>query len=353
MYPKLIWNLARIKTNCQIMVQECATRNLDLVGVVKLGAGQEKIVSTLIASGITTIADLRILNLQQFAHLPGKKMLLRLPMLSEVPTVVQYADCALISELATIKALNQAAQIINKKFEIILMIETGDIREGLWDETLIFQTVADVLSLSHLKIMGLGTNFACFGATVPTVAKLNQLALLKRQLEQHFNITLPIISCGNSSHITIWDSPQLDPAINQIRSGTALLMGLGLNDEPIPFLMQDNLWLEAEIIELQTKPSASIGERGLDAFGRIKEFDDIGNRMKAIIAVGRQDCPYEELTPFEKGITILGQSSDHTILDVTDYPGKLAVGSIVKFKTTYLANLMLGTSCYVKKEFLD
>ncbi|MBH8623400.1 MULTISPECIES: alanine racemase [Spiroplasma] len=353
MYPKLIWNLPRIKTNCQIMVQECTTRNLDLVGVVKLGAGQEKIVSTLIESGIKTIADSRILNLQQFVHFPVRKMLLRLPMLSEVTMVVNNADCVLVSELATIKALNQAAQIINKKFEIILMIETGDIREGLWDEALIFQTVKAVLSLSHIKLTGLGTNFACFGATVPTVKKLNQLANLKQQLEQHFNIMLPIISCGNSSHITIWDNPQLDRAINQIRSGTALLMGLGLNDEPIPFLQQDNLWLEAEIIELQTKPSASIGARGLDAFGRVKEFDDVGNRVKAIIALGRQDCPFEELTPFEKGITILGQSSDHTILDVADYQEQLAVGSIIKFKTTYLANLMLGTSCYVQKEFLE
>ncbi len=92
---------------------------------------------------------------------------------------------------------------------------------------------------------------------------------------------LPIISCGNSSHITIWDNPQLDRAINQIRSGTALLMCLGLNDEPIPFLQQDNLWLEAEIIELQTKPSASIGARGLDAFGRVKEFDDVWQSGKS------------------------------------------------------------------------
>lgn len=91
MYPKLIWNLPRIKTNCQIMAQECRTRNLDLVGVVKLGAGQEKIVSTLIASGIKTIADSRILNLQQFAHFPVKKMLLRLPMLNEVTRVVNNA----------------------------------------------------------------------------------------------------------------------------------------------------------------------------------------------------------------------------------------------------------------------
>ncbi|WP_426548768.1 alanine racemase [Spiroplasma endosymbiont of Glossina fuscipes fuscipes] len=162
-------------------------------------------------------------------------MLLRLPMLSEVSTVVNNADCALVSEIVTIKALNQAAQVINKKFEIILMIETGDIREGFWDEGLIFQTVATVLSLSHIKLTGLGTNFACFGATVPTVQKLNQLVQLKQQLEQYFNIKLPIISCGNSSHITIWDNPQLNPAINQIRSGTALLMGLGLNDEPILF----------------------------------------------------------------------------------------------------------------------
>ncbi len=49
------------------------------------------------------------------------------------------------------------------------------------------------------------------------------------------------------------------------------------------------------------------------------EYEDRGVRKRAIIALGKVDygAP-EDLVPLSKGISVIGASSDHTILDVKD-----------------------------------
>lgn len=232
------------------------------------------------------------------------------------------------------------------------MIETGDIREGLLDSELILKTVNEIQTCDHIKLVGLGTNFACFGATVPETNKLIKLAELKTSLESTFKIEIPIISAGNSSHITIWDDLRMPRDINQMRSVAAIFMGFGLNDDPITFLEQHVFTLKAQIVEVQIKPSASWGKRGLDAFGEEVQFNDLGNRKKAIIAIGRQDCLHTEILPIDSKIIVLGSSSDHTILDITDSATDYQVGDIVEFNLTYASTLSCFNSPYVKKTII-
>ncbi|AHI53526.1 alanine racemase, N-terminal domain protein [Spiroplasma sabaudiense Ar-1343] len=301
----------------------------------------------LVENGIKTIADSRILNLTNFQHLKVQKMLLRLPMLSEIDEVARLCDIVLISEMKTILALNAAAQKAKRHIKLILMIETGDIREGLLDKDKIIAAALEINKCEFLTLEGLGTNFACYGATKPTVEKLQKLAALKNELEQITKKSIPVISGGSSTHLTIWDEKNIPSEINQIRVGSAILMGIGLNDEPISWLKNNTIKLKAEIIEIQDKPSASWGPRALDAFAREVNFQDRGIRKKAIIALGRQDCPSEELVPLDSKIEVLGGSSDHTILDLTDSPIDYQVGDIIEFYPTYLGNLCLTTSKYV------
>ncbi|AGM25711.1 alanine racemase, N-terminal domain protein [Spiroplasma syrphidicola EA-1] len=352
MYPKITVNQKNIVSNLKKLQEACQSRNLDLVGVVKLVAGNLDVINFLVNNGLNYLGDSRIANLKKMVNVDAKKMLLRIPMPSEVDDVIKYSDICLISELSTLELLEQAAKQQNKNYEVILMIELGDIREGIWDLAVINQTVARVSEFEKVKLVGLGTNFACFGATVPELSKLQKLDDLRQTLEEQFKIKLPIISCGNSSHISIWDDPKMPKGINQIRSGSALLCGIGLNDEPIPFLQQNNFKLQAEIIELQQKPSASWGKKGLNAFGEEIQFEDIGIRKKAIIALGRQDVGFERLVPIDKSIQVIGQSSDHTILDLTNCNSDLKVGDIVEFDLDYLAILNCFTSEYVTKEVI-
>lgn len=87
----------------------------------------------------------------------------------------------------------------------------------------------------------------------------------------------------------------------------------------------------------------------MDAFREAVQFDDLGNRKKAIIAVGRQDCMHTELSPIDDKMKVLGSSSDHTILDITDSLTNYQVGDILEFNLTYSSTLSCFTSPYVKK----
>ena len=59
-------------------------------------------------------------------------MLLRIPMLSEIEDVLQYADISLQSELTVIQAIQQLAKQQNKAHDIIIMFDLGDLREGIY-----------------------------------------------------------------------------------------------------------------------------------------------------------------------------------------------------------------------------
>ena len=72
-------------------------------------------------------------------------------------------------------------------------------------------------------------------------------------------------------------------------------------------------------------------------------------RLRAICNLGRQDVVPETLTPADPGIVVLGASSDHLILDVTDAGAPIEVGSEVAFWPNYAALLAASTSPHVYK----
>ena len=138
--------------------------------------------------------------------------------------------------------------------------------------------------------------------------------------------------------------------INHFRIGEAIVLGRNVLDRsPWPGTRQDTLKVVAEIIELEEKPSIPIGETGQDAFGNEPEFVDRGIRKRALLNLGRQDVVIEGLEPIDPGIIVLGGSSDHLVLDVSDAQSDLRVGDEVAFYPGYGATLAAATSDYVEK----
>jgi hypothetical protein len=88
---------------------------------------------------------------------------------------------------------------------------------------------------------------------------------------------------------------------------------------------------------------------GVDAFGNRPVFEDKGERLRAIVNIGREDAAVEGLNPVAAGVEVLGASSDHLILDVTDVRPTPQVGDQVAFRMTYAALLAAMTSEYVEK----
>ena len=90
----------------------------------------------------------------------------------------------------------------------------------------------------------------------------------------------------------------------------------------------------------------------MDAFGNKPSFVDRGIRKRMICAIGKQDVNLEGIQPLDKDIIILGGSSDHLLLDVTDSKIEYKVGDKIEFKLNYVGVLTTMTSEYVDKYYI-
>ena len=361
MYPQIIINKEKIKKNLDAIVKICREEGgLDTVAIVTKGVCADPEIVDVIAShpGVDYLADSRIKNIKTYvekAHEKGKQtMLLRIPMQSEVKDVAECVDLCQISELTTIKLLHQEAEKAGKVQDILLMIDMGDLREGLFfkEREKIHETVAEILKLSNINLKGIAVNLTCYGAIIPKNDNLSAFAEVAKEIEERHGIKLDIVSGGNSSSIYLIGKNDLPEGINNLRLGEAFLLGNDTAYETkLPGTTGDAFILRAEIVELQEKPSLPIGEVGVDAFGQKPHYEDRGIMKRAIIAVGKQDTDIDSMTPVDSDIEIMGGSSDHIILDVTKCPERYQVGSTVDFTLGYGGMLKNMTSPYIVRVY--
>lgn len=142
--------------------------------------------------------------------------------------------------------------------------------------------------------------------------------------------------------------------VDNFRLGESLLFGKERSRYTfLPGTRNDGFILECEVVEAKVKPSLPWGMAGVDSYGRKPVFTNRGEKRKKVIcAIGRQDFDAETATPVDEGILILGASSDHLMLDVTDSVKEYKVGDIVELRLGYFSVLRAFTSPYVEKIFL-
>lgn len=272
-YPKLKINLDKIKQNVFTLVELCRENNIKVAGVTKVYCADKNIVDVYLEGGVSYLADSRIQNLKKIDYTDVKKMMLRLPMISEAEEVVRYADISLNSEIDTIRELSKKALEIGKVHQVILMVDLGDLREGYFKEEELMKAVEEVILLEGVDIIGLGTNMTCYGAIIPKQENLDKLMELKDKIESKYSLNLEIISGGNSSAIYMLGKEDLK--INNLRLGESLVLGKeSAYGQQIEGTVDDAFILEVEVIETKVKPSLPIGEIGKDAFGKVPEFTD-------------------------------------------------------------------------------
>lgn len=352
-YPFIEIDLDKITANARLIVNMCNSRNIRLAGVAKAVCADIDVVKAMLAGGVPMLGDSRVQNLRRLrrAGIDVPLLLLRIPMPSEAAEVVQIANCSLVSELSTISQLSQAAIKAGVIHDVILMVDMGDLREGVMPQK-ILPLVRQILLLSGIRLQGLGANFACYSGKIPTPEILGKLVALTQQVRDAFGLALPVISGGNSAAIDLLMTGAMPAGITQLRIGEGILLGReSLKRKAIPGAYQDAFILHAEIVEVQEKPSVPSGEIAQDAFGNIPVFIDRGIRKRAIAAIGRQDVEIDNLMPIAAGIDILGGSSDHLILDVSDAAEQIAVGSEVCFYLQYGALTHAMISPYVARVY--
>lgn len=351
MYPRVIWNEQKLLHNARTLDELCGER-IEWIPVTKAVGAHPEIIASLSKQGYKTFADSRIQNLRTIKQYQPTltTYLLRIPGIHEVADVVRWADYSLVSEYETISALQREAQRQRKKHGVVLMVELGDLREGMLPEELLY-VGEQVLRMSALEWVGIGTNLTCYGAVIPTRENLGELVALKQRVEEKLSHRLSIVSGGNSSSLALLLRQEMPEGINQLRLGESLLLGRETAyGSPIAGMFPDVFLLEAEVVELKEKPSYPKGIIAKNAFGETPVFVDRGIRRRAIVAIGEQDVPIADLTPVYPGVEIVGASSDHTILDVTDYDGDIRVGSVIPFRMEYKALMRTMTSSYVYKQ---
>ena len=351
--PRLDIYLDKIKNNSESIKTLCSKHGIKVVGITKGCCAITKVGQAIINGGINFLGDSRIENLKGLkkSGLKVETMLIRIPMLSEVSRVLNWADISLNSEISVIKSLSQEALKRKIVHRIILMIDLGDLREGIMPDNAL-TVVGEIRKLSGVKLMGIGANFCCISGVMPTRENLTRLVKLTEEIESNFHINLEVISGGNTSVLKLVEEDIISDRINQLRIGVGILLGQDdVRLRNIAGTYQDTFILSAEVIEVQEKPSKPRGEIGRDAFGEIPVFRDLGIRKRAILAIGKQDIYLNSLIPLKEGIKIVSASSDHLIIDITDFKEELKVGAEVRFRLNYPALLSATTSKYVKKYF--
>ncbi len=352
MYPRIEVNLTAIRHNLETLITRCKEADIEVAAVVKLVCGDPIIINEIANSSVTTIADSRLENFEKISEIKIPKMMLRIPMLSQVDKLVDLTDISLNSEIETIRKISAVASSSGKIHQIILMIDLGDLREGIIDDDVLDKTVAEIIHLEGVNLLGIGANLCCFGGVIPSEKNMLKLVKIKHHIKNKYNININVVSGGNSGSYKLINNEKFPDEINQLRFGASIFLGIGLNDERISGLKYDAFTLTVEIIEMMHKPSKPIGETGLDAFGEKPFFEDLGIRKRAICAIGRQDIHPKNLTPFDKAVKVLGMSSDHLILDIDDTRNTYKLGDKVKFELSYGGILSLMTSKYVEKMYL-
>ena len=342
-YPQLEFDLALLRSNADAVISRCRGMGIRVCGVIKGVDGLPEAARVLHAAGAAELGTSRLEQVAKCraAGVPGPWLLIRIPGLTELPDVVALCETSLQSEWPTLLALEEECLRQNKTHRVIVMTDLGDLREGFWDKKELVDVCERVeRELPHVHLAGIGVNLTCYGSTKPTPEKMNELVGLARQVEQRIGRKLEIVSGGATSSFTLVHWGTMPAGVNHLRIGEAILLGKDLQVDwgirDMDYLRMDALTLRAEVVEVKDKPTYPIGEFAIDAFGRKPVYEDRGIRRRAILALGRADVgELESLIPREPGLTVIGGSSDHCIVDVEDCPRRLQVGDIVEFSLCY------------------
>lgn len=350
-YPRVEINLTYLKENVQEIVSRCETLGIDIAGVIKGTTGLPRCAQAFADGGVKMIASSRLEQIEdaKCAGIDLPMMMLRVPMISEAKEVVRLTDISLNSEITVLKELNKQAVAQKKKHRVILMADLGDLREGFWDKDEMVRTAIQVEEkFTNLELAGVGTNLGCYGSIEATADKLDELVSIAEKIEEKIGRELTYISGGATTSLPRIIDGDMPKRINLLRVGEGILLARDLDifyGYDMSYMHQDVYTLKAEVIEVKDKPSHPVGKISIDAFGHRPVYVDRGIRRRALVGIGKVDYGgINEIFPKDKGVKVIGASSDHTILDIQEAERDFKPGDIVEFGINY-ASMVYVTNC--------
>lgn len=334
--PRIEIDLSAVEHNARELVDRLHRRGISVTGVTKATLGSPEVANAMIRGGVKRLGDSRIENIEALrdAGVKVPVVLLRSPSPEWAERAVACATHSLVSDLDLVTALSVAAGKRALNHGIVLMVELGDLSEGLM--TADIMDAARIISRTrHVTLTGIGTSLAGRSGIMPGDDQMQQLTGLASTIGSKFGVNPPIITGGNSANIGWALGEGRVGAINDLRLGEAILLGVDpLTRTPIEGLRCDGFAVVAPVIESIEKPSAPWGARG--------------TIIQTIVALGRQDVDPDGIKP-PAGYTVLSASSDHLVLET---PTRLAAGTEIRFGMDYSALLRAMTSPFVVERLL-
>lgn len=347
-------DIKKLKSNFEFLNTLFKKNGIEWSVVTKILSGNKEFLTELLKFDIKTISDSRVTNLKMIKSINPliETIYIKPPAKRSVSNIIKYADISMNTEFETIKLLSDEAKKQNKMHKIIIMIELGELREGVLGEDFI-AFYESVFKLKNIQVVGIGANLSCLYGVLPNHDKLIQLSLYEQLIEAKFNRQIKYVSGGSSVTIPLIFQNLLPKGINHFRVGETLFLGTDVyNNRPFTKMHSDVFRLYSEIIELIEKPIVPEGNLSTNVEGEEFEFDPINigeTSYRAIIDIGLLDVDVNHLELVDKTIKIAGASSDMIVIDLDKNIKKYKVGDLIEFKLDYMGTLRILNSKYIEK----
>ena len=315
----------------------------------------EKIIPAKCIKNLHSVGDSRITNLRIIKDIKPDvvTMYIKPPAFNQVKNVIKYADISLNSSFKTIKALDKEAANQGKVHRVIVMIEMGELREGiLRDDILNFYE--KTFQLDNIKVIGIGTNLGCMYGIEPTYDKLIQLSLYKNLIEAKFDRKLELVSGGSSITLPLISTGKIPKGVNHFRVGEAALLGVSpLDGKKFRNLSTNAINFKAEILELYKKemvPDGIMGEGAVGDIVGVENTDGKKESYRCLVDFGQLDVDTKNLTPKDENINFVGTTSDMTVYDLGKNNNNYHVHDQLQFMPNYMSIARIMNSRYMSKE---
>ena len=154
--PRIEIELDKLAHNARKLMESYGDKGISVTAITKGVCGSPEIAITLRDSGVHSFGDSHLANIQKIreAGVDAQFILTRSPMSSEIKSVIEFADVSLNTEITIIRLIAKHAVKRGKTHQIILMIELGDLREGVLPSN-VESIVTKVMGLRGIKLIGL------------------------------------------------------------------------------------------------------------------------------------------------------------------------------------------------------
>ena len=344
----------KLKENYDYLDKLFTKNKIHWAVVSKLLCGNRFYLEKLLKLGIKQVCDSRVSNMRMIKSINPEieTIYIKPPPKRSIKGIIKYADISLNTEYKTLMLLDEEARRVGKNHKVIIMIEMGELREGIMRDDFI-DFFSGVFKLNNIDVVGIGTNLSCLYGVLPNPDKLIQLSLYKQLIEAKFDRKIPLVSGGSSVTIPLLEQNILPKGINHFRVGETLFLGTNAYDGTEYEKMHNDVFrLYSEIIELIEKPLVPEGEMGHNVEGLSFEFDekDIGKTsMRAIVDMGLVDVDGKHIEPVCNDFKIVGASSDMFVIDIGSNEKNLKTGDLIEFRMDYMGVVRILSSSYIDK----